>query len=118
MENTQHFKELLLAKKDRLEKELETIGVHNPENKTDWQVTKNENDRDRADEEEVADSIMNLEDNNSVLTQLEVQLQDVYKGLSNIENNTYGLCEICGEKIETDRLEANPSARTCKNHMN
>ena len=118
MENTTHFKELLLAEKDHLEKELETIGVRNPQNKGDWQVTEGDNDRDRADEEEVADSLTSMEDNNSIINQLEIQLQDVYKSLARIENNTYGVCEICEEKIETDRLEANPSAKTCKKHMN
>jgi DnaK suppressor protein len=116
--NTTHFKELLLSEKSRLEKELETIGVNNPDRVGDWQVANDDSNRDRADEEEVADSLMNTEDNNSILTQLEIQLQDVYKSLARIENNTYGSCEICGEMIETDRLEATPSAQTCKKHMN
>jgi RNA polymerase-binding transcription factor DksA len=35
-----------------------------------------------------------------------------------IEKGAYGTCKICGEKIEEDRLEANPAAQTCKLHMN
>ena len=30
---------------------------------------------------------------------------------------TYGSCEISGEAIEVERLEANPAARTCKAHI-
>ncbi|MCA9353454.1 TraR/DksA C4-type zinc finger protein [Candidatus Nomurabacteria bacterium] len=38
--------------------------------------------------------------------------------LKRIENGTYGTCSVCGEKIEEDRLGANPAADTCKAHMN
>ena len=41
----------------------------------------------------------------------------VDEALEKIEKGTYGICETGGEKIEEDRLEANPSARTCKAHM-
>ena len=35
-----------------------------------------------------------------------------------IAAGTYGTCEVSGEQIEEDRLEADPAARTCKAHMN
>jgi hypothetical protein len=38
--------------------------------------------------------------------------------IKKIDENKYGLCEVCGKEIENDRLEANPSAKTCKEHMN
>ncbi|MEK7091498.1 MAG: TraR/DksA C4-type zinc finger protein [Patescibacteria group bacterium] len=37
--------------------------------------------------------------------------------LAKIDAGNYGLCEISQEPIELDRLEANPSARTCKKHL-
>jgi RNA polymerase-binding transcription factor DksA len=42
---------------------------------------------------------------------------DIKRALENIEQGTYGICEVGGEEIEEDRLEANPSARTCKAHL-
>jgi len=36
--------------------------------------------------------------------------------LKKIEDGTYGICEVGGEEIPEDRLDANPSARTCIEH--
>ena len=51
-------------------------------------------------------------------TTLQARLTDVNVALGKIENGTYGICEVSGEPIEADRLEANPAARTNKAHMN
>ncbi len=40
-------------------------------------------------------------------------LQEIDEALDRMEEGTYGLCEICGEKIPQKRLLAKPSARTC-----
>jgi RNA polymerase-binding transcription factor DksA len=45
---------------------------------------------------------------------LEKRLADVENALNKIDGGSYGICEVCGNKIEEDRLEANPAARTCK----
>ena len=37
--------------------------------------------------------------------------------LKKIEEGSFGVCEINGDKIEEDRLLANPAARTCKKHL-
>ncbi|MBI2086800.1 MAG: TraR/DksA C4-type zinc finger protein [Candidatus Zambryskibacteria bacterium] len=54
----------------------------------------------------------------AIVNTLETRYNDIKSGLDKIEHGTYGLCQICGKEIETDRLEANPSARTCIEHMN
>ena len=41
----------------------------------------------------------------------------ILKALEKIEKGEYGTCEVCAAEIEEDRLEANPSARTCKAHV-
>ncbi len=48
---------------------------------------------------------------------LENRWNEVRAALKKIEAGTYGICEISGEPIEEDRLEVNPAARTCKEHM-
>lgn len=111
------FKELLLAEKTRLEAELATVGRKNPENPDDWEATPSYTE-DSADLNDFSDSIDNFETNTAILKQLETQYNDVKDALERIENGTYGVCEVSGEQIEEDRLEANPAARTCKAHMN
>jgi RNA polymerase-binding transcription factor DksA len=115
--NTQHFKELLEKELATLENELSTVGRKNPDSKDDWEATESE-DIDTAEDAEVANSIETFENNKGLVAQLEVQLNNVQKALEKIKDGTYGKCEVCGEPIEQDRLEANPSAATCKAHMN
>ncbi len=114
---TTKFKELLLKEKNLLETELGEIGIKNSQNPSDWDGRVPANGADRADDGEVAESMERFENNNSEVDQLEIQLKDVKDALEKIENGKYGICEVGGEEIELERLEANPSARTCKTHM-
>ena len=116
----EHFKDKLETEKKLLEKELEKVGRKNPDNPGDWEATPVLEDRDasQADENTVADSIEEYEDNVAIVKTLEDRYNDIKSGLDKIKHGTYGLCQICGKEIESDRLEANPSARTCKEHMN
>jgi len=116
--DTQHFKELLTNERAVLEKELPTVGKKSQTNPKDWEATEPEDDIDRADETEVADSIEAYESNTGVLEQLEARLAEVNAALEKIEQGTYGTCVVCGKEIEPDRLEANPASATCKEHMN
>ena len=71
-----------------------------------------------ADENELADKLEELEDNEGILDQLEKQLEDVNNALERIEKGNYGICEVSGEPIEKERLMANPAAKTCMKHIN
>ena len=115
--DTNHFKELLEKEKSLLENELSTIGRKNPDNPKDWEAVVPE-DGEPAEEGDVAEEIEEYQSNNAILDQLEIKLNEVIVALSKIESDKYGICETCGETIEEDRLEANPSAATCKKHMN
>lgn len=112
------FKSLLLAEKEKLESELSSIGRRNPENPDDWEALPTDAQTDSADLNDFADNIEDFETNTAILKQLETQLIDVNNALGKIEKGTYGICEVSGQPIEEDRLEANPAARTCKAHMN
>ena len=114
----EHFKAKLETEKSLLEKELENVGHKNPDDQSDWEADSPE-DRDvsLADENTVADASEEYGDNIAVLSALEKRYKDIKQSLSDIEGGKYGLCEACGKEIESDRLEANPSARTCKLHM-
>lgn len=113
----QYFKEKLLKEKNLLEEELKSIGQVSPENPTQWSATTRDIETDSADDNEVADKFEELEENEAIISKLEPQYKEVLEALARIENGKYGICEISEDEIERDRLEANPSAKTCKAHM-
>lgn len=44
-------------------------------------------------------------------------LQEVDAALGRVESGTFGLCEVCHDPIESDRLAADPLARFCLDHL-
>jgi|ERR1035437_1676213 RNA polymerase-binding transcription factor DksA len=115
--DTEHFKIKLETEKKLIEEELKTVGRKNSESAGGWQATPAHIDVDSADENEVAEKIEEFEDNSSILEQLEKQLSEINSALKEIETGSFGMCTVCKKPIETSRLEANPSAKTCKAHM-
>lgn len=71
----------------------------------------------QAEPNEAADKIEELDERGEEVTTLSARLADVEKALEHIEAGTYGRCEVCDKEIEEERLEANPAARTCQEHM-
>lgn len=116
--NIPYFKSKLEKERELLKSELATVGVGdgNPNHPTSWEA-KSAVEVDTADENEVADKMEELEENELILGQLDKQLVEVEAALERIEKGTYGICEVSGEPIEKERLEASPSARTCIKHM-
>jgi RNA polymerase-binding transcription factor DksA len=110
------YKKLLETEKEKLLKELATVGRKNPSNPADWEAVPADLDSDSADENEVADTIEGFEENSAILKQLEIQLLAVESALGKIKAGTYGKCNICGKTIPEARLEANPAALTCMEH--
>ncbi|OHA91606.1 MAG: hypothetical protein A2758_00650 [Candidatus Zambryskibacteria bacterium RIFCSPHIGHO2_01_FULL_49_18] len=114
----EYFKKKLEVEKALIEKELAKVGRVNPDNPSDWEATPPvDRDTSLADENTVADAIEGYEDNAAILKTLEDRYNDIKSGLDKIKHGTYGFCQICGKEIEAERLEANPSARTCKEHV-
>jgi DnaK suppressor protein len=116
--DSEYFRKKLEKEKQLLEEELKTVGHKNPSVAGGWEASPGNIDADSADENEVADKIEGLEGNNGILEKLDKQLVEVNAALDRITKGTYGMCEISGESIEKERLEANPSAKTCMKHMN
>lgn len=112
----QHFKSLLEAEKSRISSELEETAKKTGPTEESVEAIQPETDEDTADREDVAEAIESYENNESVVVALRTQLNEVEKALEKIESGKYGICEISGKEIELDRLEANPSARTCKEY--
>lgn len=56
-------------------------------------------------------------ENDEVVEQLEqsarIELTQIHEALSRIENDDYGLCEVCDGPIRAERLEALPYTNRC-----
>lgn len=113
-----YFKKKLEEEESLLKKELETVGVKNPNNPLDYEPKQADLDISEADRNEVADKIEEFGNNTAITNDLEIRLFEVRLALKKIEEGTYGTCEVSDTPIEEDRLEANPAARTCKAHIN
>jgi len=114
--NTELFKTRLEEEKKKLTDELGSIAV-TEKGSGDWNAVREEDPGTTGSSDEVADQLEDMSERKSAEVTLEKQLAKVNLALEKIENGKYGICEISGEPIEDDRLEANPSARTCKMHI-
>lgn len=116
MIDTTHFRTALEAELAALEKELATIGVHDPKDTKNWTEMTADMDNVSADEIDVADKTEEWIERRGTVAALETQYNNIVRALAKIDAGTYGVCEISGEHIEEARLNANPSARTCIAH--
>lgn len=115
----QYFKNKLEEEMDVLTAELGKLGIKNPEN-GDWgAVLGSEDEADMADVNTLADRDEEFLERANVLGEVETRYREVADALYKINHapEKFGICEKSGQPIEEDRLEANPSARTCKAHM-
>jgi RNA polymerase-binding transcription factor DksA len=117
--DTSKYKDRLEEQKKSIESELGSIAVKDVNNPNSWDAARIEvNDDEPSDRTETASEITEFEENSSIASNLDVQLIEIDSALDRIENGTYGVCKVCNSEIELDRLDANPSASTCKEHMN
>jgi len=104
--NLDTAKRNLLKLKDEYESRIDKIEDHiqNPQDDL------NEHWEDQAISYRQNDMRKNL------MSEARQSLIYVENALSRIENGTYGECEVCGEQIEEQRLEALPFATLCMEH--
>ena len=117
MEQTHHFEQALTTELARLVEELENLAVHNSTT-DDWEIKTDTTAPEEADESLLADAAEQADTDVSLLAELENQYRHIKLALLKINTDSYGICEIGSEVIDTDRLLANPAARTCREHMN
>jgi DnaK suppressor protein len=113
--NTQEQKERLENEKTILIEELKKISVKDKgENYSAKEVLENSDVNDLEDQ---ALELADFDNNLTITTELQTQLQEVEIALEKIEKGEYGKCEVCGEDISEQRLMVLPSASTCREHM-
>ena len=66
---------------------------------------------------DAASLTFNREVNQSVVEQAESDIDEVDAALQRLEDGTYGICEVGGERISDERLEAQPATRHCLEHQ-
>lgn len=113
--NKEYFKNKLMEEKKLIEKELDIIGSYDEEKK-DWEAV-SKIEVAEIDPNSVANKFEALEENSATLNELEAKLFEINIALEKIKNDSYGICETCKNQIEVDRLEANPSAKVCIEHL-
>ncbi len=117
MNDIKKYEDTLKKEFEEIKQELTKLGIQNLNDTSKWELKKPEMDIMNADENESADRNEEYHINSIVLDELSTRYNNISIALEKIENNTYGKCEICDKEIEEDRLNANPAARTCKEHM-
>ena len=50
-------------------------------------------------------------------TELTRLLQEVDSALRRMDQGTYGICDVCHDPVESERLIANPLTRVCISHL-
>ncbi len=113
MINTEQQKGKLQEEKALLESELTGMSSSQDENGA-WVAKPLEETAPEADENDLADRNEDFNEKSSTTEILAKRLSDINTALANIESGNYGVCTMCGNNIEEDRLEANPAAQTCK----
>jgi len=107
----EEMKNALLSEKERLEKELSQFAHRNPKAVT---TDFNSDFPQIGDEEgENAAEVAQFTDNLSLEDELEHAFRDIEAALKRMEENSYGLCVYCKQKIDEKRLQARPTSSSC-----
>lgn len=117
MNEITQYKTALEEELTDITKQLESLGIHNPEVSEDWITLPADAINTEADANVAADRSEDWQEARGTLAALETRYNNINRALKKITDGKYGICEIGGEEIEADRLDANPAARTCKAHI-
>jgi DnaK suppressor protein len=104
-EQLDHFRQRLLEERERLNERILAA-----EERARQEIDPGTGTDDRPERTDLADTSLRL---GTLFTEQQHEIDDA---LLRIELGEYGLCEICGDPIELERLEAQPAARFCMVH--
>ena len=97
------YKQILLDRKEEILKILENL-------KNEF---KNINKCDIKEEGDFASCSVNNENNFLIYKQQERELRQIEIALKELDEGTYGICKMCEEPINPERLKIKPFARYC-----
>ena len=110
------IKEQMEKERDTLLEELGDMGKLDPET-GEWEAIPAEQISPQSDQNDMADRFEDFEEKSSMIRSLEPRLQNILKALKGVNKEAFGKCEVCKKDIEPARMEANPAATTCMEHM-
>jgi RNA polymerase-binding transcription factor DksA len=113
--NTDSYKARLEEEKENLEKNLGTIAQPNASVPGEWEAVQKDTSQE-ADPNDRADLLDQYQENRALVDVLNPRYKEVVAALARIEDGSYGKCDVCGNEIEADRLDADPAAKTCISH--
>ncbi len=111
--DTSTYRAMLKKEAEELKTALGHTGALDHTVVGDWVSTPEEPIATEADEDLVADRAEAALTRDAELAALESRYNNVQRALQKLTTETFGTCELCGNAIETARLDANPAARTC-----
>lgn len=111
-----YFKKKLQEEQKLVEGELKDLGWRSPKT-GEWEATGGDIDQTATESDELADRMEEYGENRAEIEEIEIRWNEIKDALKKIDDGVYGVCEVSGEPIEEERLEANPAARTCKKHL-
>lgn len=114
---THTYKARLETMLEEITKELSAIGIHNPENPSDWIAVPEELDTEEPDQNLAADAVEAWDERSGLVAVFEGRYNGIKAALARIEAGTFGVCEVCRAPIEERRLAVSPIARTCMAHL-
>lgn len=112
-----NLKEKLEKERDVLLEEVRDMGKLDPET-GEWEAIPLEQDVPEADQNDMADRFEDFEERSSMIRELGARLNNILRAIKGIGRESFGKCDVCKKDIEEARLNANPAARTCKEHLN
>ncbi|NPA10968.1 MAG: RNA polymerase-binding protein DksA [Epsilonproteobacteria bacterium] len=101
--NVNHFKEMLLLRKAEIEKII--LNISNEIKDISRCEIKDEGDFAAANMDSGRDYQLYLSQKK--------ELEEINHALKKIEEGTYGICEMCDEPIQEERLKIKPYAKYC-----
>ncbi|MBA3630382.1 MAG: TraR/DksA C4-type zinc finger protein [Actinobacteria bacterium] len=111
--DTKNARELLEADRVRLERIRDGVSEDQGLGVESQQASLSELSSYDQHSADIATETFEREKDESILEQVQGELNDIDHALARIENGTYGTCEACGKPIGDARLEAVPTARFC-----
>lgn len=117
--NINKYKEKLLKEKEKLTgliSEMRDNTVFgNTTNHTNEKYTSGELSSYDNHPADIGTEVYMQDMQNSLTNHEEGKLNNIEDALYKIENGTYGICDICHQRIDKDRLEILPETNVCSN---
>jgi DnaK suppressor protein len=103
MQNTEFFENLLLQRKEELLKIISNLG------KEFYEI----DNCDIKEDSDFASCSTNSENNYRIYQQQLKELEEIEEAFENLKKGKYGICQMCEEPINPERLKIKPFAKYC-----